>query len=338
MTTTSRETVVPRPPQGVSLAPAAAIKLSLSLGLCGGYLDLVITVLGKYCWNKDGYFRNALDFLWTVPAGHAVLLLVPGLLIALLNFRGRARISQRLGVWLLATLAIWGALLRAPLYGACTFLLAVGLGRLVGDRIVVHGLAPARLRYFASGLLGILAVLAALSSGRQALAEYRAVAGLPRPPTGAGNVVLIVWDTVAAYNSSTYGYSRDTTPNLTRIARSGVQYRHAVAPAPWTYPSHCCFLTGRWPYQTNSQWRFRLEAPEPTLAEYLLSRGYQTAGFAANTNCCTYESGLGRGFSRFEDYPLWPRGSAHAYGARELDPRKDPGPGRPVCPGTGCLL
>ena len=46
--------------------------------------------------------------------------------------------------------------------------------------------------------------------------------------------------------------------------------------------------------------------PNPTLAEYLASRGYQTAGFAANTNYCTYESGLNRGFAHYDDYPLTP--------------------------------
>jgi arylsulfatase A-like enzyme len=49
-----------------------------------------------------------------------------------------------------------------------------------------------------------------------------------------------------------------------------------------------------------------LDSAEPTFAEYLASRGYQTAGFAANTNYCTYESGLDRGFAHFEDYPLTP--------------------------------
>ena len=50
-----------------------------------------------------------------------------------------------------------------------------------------------------------------------------------------------------------------------------------------------------------------LDTPGPTLAEYLASRGYQTAGFAANTNCCNYETGLARGFAHFEDFPLTPR-------------------------------
>ena len=50
----------------------------------------------------------------------------------------------------------------------------------------------------------------------------------------------------------------------------------------------------------------KLDTPDPTLAEYLASRGYQTAGFVANTTCCTYETGLDRGFAHFEDYSLAP--------------------------------
>ena len=49
-----------------------------------------------------------------------------------------------------------------------------------------------------------------------------------------------------------------------------------------------------------------LDTSWPTLAEYLSSQGYQTGGFAANTNCCTYETGLARGFSHYEDYSLKP--------------------------------
>ncbi len=291
----------------IPLASTTAILLAVSCGLCAGYVDIAIMVLGKYCWNQDGYFRNARDFPWTVPAGHAALLLIPGLLIAALNRSLRGRISLGAMLWIFASLAIWCALLRSPLYGACSLVFAIGLGRLIADAVAARGLEPRRLRYIATALLGLLAAITAFCTGWQALVEYRAVAGLPPAPSGARNVVLIVWDTVRAYNVTDYGHPRETTPNLTQWARRGVTYSSAVAPAPWTYPSHSCFFTGRWPYQLNTQWNFTLDAPDPTLAEYLASRGYQTAGFAANTNCCSYESGLGRGFARYEDYPLSPR-------------------------------
>ena len=80
-----------------------------------------------------------------------------------------------------------------------------------------------------------------------------------------------------------------------------------MAPAPWTFPSHCSFLTGQWPFRNNSQWKYTLDASHPTLAEHLRSRGYQTAGFVANTQSCNYETGLDRGFAHYDDYPLTPR-------------------------------
>jgi arylsulfatase A-like enzyme len=211
---------------------------------------------------------------------------------------------MRAASWLFAVLAIWAALLRLPLYGACTLLLAVGLGRPISAAVASRAWHPRTVRYTFAGLLGLLAVLAALSSGRLAIREHLAVAGLPPAPPGARNVVLIVWDTVRAYNLSAYGYPRNTTANLAQCARQGVLYNLAVAPAPWTYPSHSTFFTGQWPFKLNSQWKFALDTPDPTLAEYLASRGYQTAGFAANTTYCSYETGLDRGFAHYEDFPL----------------------------------
>jgi hypothetical protein len=42
----------------------------------------------------------------------------------------------------------------------------------------------------------------------------------------------------------------------------------------------------------------------PALAGYLASRGYDTAGFVANLDYCSAETGLARGFAHYEDYPL----------------------------------
>ncbi len=296
-----------RPPGRVPLSAAAAILLATSFGLCGGYLDLFLMLFKKLYWEDEWIVRMGRDFAWTVPVAHAVLLLVPGTVIAV-ACRPRPRlVSPRAAAWLFATLAIWGALLRLPLYGWCTLLLAAGLGRPLSAAVSNRHWSPRVVRYTVGALFAVLGVLAALSSGRQAIGEQRTVAGLPTPPAGARNVVLIVWDTVRASSLSAYGYSRNTTPNLTRWAREGVRYNLALAPAPWTYPSHSCFFTGQWPSRLNSQWKFELDTPDPTLAEFLDSQGYQTAGFSANTNCCNYETGLGRGFAHFEDFPLTSR-------------------------------
>jgi arylsulfatase A-like enzyme len=303
MDTLPAKSVSRRTPSRIPLSPKAAVLLAISLGLCGGYLDLLLMLVQSLWWTDDVPKRLGRDFPWTVPVGLALLMLVPGVMVAAVNRLRPGLVSLRAGSWLFATLAIWAALLRMPLYGACSLILAAGVSRPVSAAIA-YGRSPRPVRSALAGSLGVLAVLVALSSGWQAIREHMAMDGLPLPPPGARNVVLIVWDTVRAYNLSLYGYPRKTTPNLTRWAREGVRYDYAMAPAPWTYPSHSSFFTGQWPFRLNSQWKFRLDAPDPTLAEYLSARGYQTAGFAANTRCCNYETGLARGFAHFEDYPL----------------------------------
>ena len=63
------------------------------------------------------------------------------------------------------------------------------------------------------------------------------------------NVVLIVWDTVRAYNLSINRHPRAPPPTWNDGAQQGVRYQLAVAPAPSTYPIRGCFFTGQWPYK-----------------------------------------------------------------------------------------
>jgi arylsulfatase A-like enzyme len=301
------QTAAPRSPSRFPLSFTASVLLAIAFGLCGGYLDLLLMLCRNLWWNDEWIIRFGRDFAWTVPASLAVWLLILALVIGAVCRLRPGLISLRAGSWLFATVAIWAALLRLPLYGAGTLLLAIGLGRPISATVAARRWSPRIVACGLTGLLALLIVLGALSSGRQLIEERRALAGLPPAPPGARNVVLIVWDTVRAYNLSAYGYARNTTPNLARWARQGVLYNRALAPATWTYPSHSCFFTGQWPFQLDSQWKFQLDTPDPTLAEYLASRGYQTAGFSANNICCNYETGLARGFAHFEDFPLTPR-------------------------------
>jgi arylsulfatase A-like enzyme len=307
MDTTSPAPPTRRPPSRTVLSPLTAVLLALGLGLCGGYLDVAFIVLKRFTLNPEGSFRTATDFVWTVPLGHAVLLLVPAVLVALMNAIRPDAVSWRDGCWLFATLTIWSALLRMPLYGLASLILAIGLGRVLSGAIAASPPPAWSVRAAVAVLIAAVGITIGLSSGRQALREGRRVATLPAPPAAARNVLLIVWDTVRSYNLSLYGYPRETTPNLARWARQGVTYKRALAPAPWTFPSHCSFFTGQWPFQLNAQWKYSLDTQQPTLAEFLASRGYQTSAFVANTNCCNYETGLNRGFNHFDDYALTPR-------------------------------
>jgi arylsulfatase A-like enzyme len=294
------------PARSIPLRPLPALALAVGCGLVAGYLDLAIMLLKQAFWYDERFVWSGRDYPWSVPLVHAGLMLVPGMIVALANLLRPGSISLRVGAWLFAAIALWMAWLRAPIHGGAALILALGLGRPI-SRALVAGAPRRRWAWSALAvLLVVLGVLAAGTTGRQAWQEARGVAQLPAPPPAARNVVLIVWDTVRAQNLSLYGYGRDTTPNLARWAREGILFNLALAPAPWTFPSHSSIFTGRWPYQLDSQWNYTLQSADPTLASVLSAHGYQTAGFSANTNCCSWESGLDRGFLHYEDYPLAP--------------------------------
>lgn len=151
---------------------------------------------------------------------------------------------------------------------------------------------------------GSLLAAAVTSWGWDKYLEVGAEAELPQSSPGAPNVLMIVLDTVRAQNLSLYGYHRPTMPNLGQIAKQGVFFEQAVAPAPWTLPSHASMFTGRFPHELTADWTTPLDATYPTLAEILYQHGYLTTGFIANTLYCSYESGLNRGFVHYEDYPV----------------------------------
>ncbi len=67
------------------LSARAAIVMAIVVGVCAGYLDLLIVVGKKYFWNEPRYFWSARDSAWSVPVAHAVLILVPGLVVAIAN-------------------------------------------------------------------------------------------------------------------------------------------------------------------------------------------------------------------------------------------------------------
>ena len=124
---------------------------------------------------------------------------------------------------------------------------------------------------------------------------------LAAAPSGSPNVLFIVLDTVRAESLSLYGYHRDTSPNLTKLAQRGVRFDRARTAAAWTLPSHASMFTGRWPYELSTRPDRPLDAAFPTLAEFLRDKGYDTAGFVGNTYFCNRWFGLDRGFLHYED-------------------------------------
>ena len=109
-------------------------------------------------------------------------------------------------------------------------------------------------------------------------------------------------DAVAADHLGLYGYDRRTTTTLVELAERGIRFDSAQAASSWTLPSHATMFTGRWLHELSVGWLTPLDEARPTLAEFLGARGYATAGFVANAAYCGSDSGLGRGFSFYQDY------------------------------------
>lgn len=97
------------------------------------------------------------------------------------------------------------------------------------------------------------------------------------------NVLIVTYDTTRADHIGIYGNDRVKTPAIDRIAREGVLFSQAVAPAPTTLPSHASLMTGLYPHHHGARANntFRLEQDNVTLAEILADRGYATGAFVS---------------------------------------------------------
>ncbi len=95
------------------------------------------------------------------------------------------------------------------------------------DFLKLGGLLPLGLA--APGLIKLLAASGAAQSGRQ-------------------NVIVVVFDAFSAYDISLYGYERETTPNLARLAKRAIVYHNHFAGSNFTTSGTASLLTGTLPW------------------------------------------------------------------------------------------
>jgi arylsulfatase A-like enzyme len=121
-------------------------------------------------------------------------------------------------------------------------------------------------------------------------------------PSKRPNILLITLDTTRADRVGCYGYGLAETPHLDSLAKRGVLFERAYAPAPMTAPSHTSMLTGLWPPEhgvyTNGQ--IALDPGIPTAATLLKQRGYNTSAFVA-AFVLQAKFGLEQGFLVYDD-------------------------------------
>jgi arylsulfatase A-like enzyme len=90
------------------------------------------------------------------------------------------------------------------------------------------------------------------------------------------HVLLITIDALRADHLGSYGYRRDTSPHLDRLAAQSVVFEHAYAPAPHSSYSLCSMMTSEYLHETLDLGR---PPPRATLPSALAQAGYHTAAF-----------------------------------------------------------
>ena len=123
-----------------------------------------------------------------------------------------------------------------------------------------------------------------------------AACGAPSRP----NVLMISIDTLRADHLGSYGYERDTSPRIDRLAREGALFETVVSSTSWTLPAHASMLTGLPDEVHRCDRDSAVLAPERyTLAEALRDRGYRTAGFWSGPYLHPHY-GLDQGFEHYQ--------------------------------------
>ena len=148
-----------------------------------------------------------------------------------------------------------------------------------------------------------LARLARLARAAALCALFLLPAGCSPAPAGPSIVVVTV-DTLRADHLGSYGYFRDTSPNLDRFARKSLLFENVYSTAAATLPAHVALWTSRYPNATGvfaNPYNFstRDSAAPRLLAQWLRDGGWQTAAFVSATPVAA-DTGLPAGFEHYE--------------------------------------
>jgi arylsulfatase A-like enzyme len=97
------------------------------------------------------------------------------------------------------------------------------------------------------------------------------------------NVLFVLVDTLRADRLGSYGYERDTSPNLDALAASGIRFAQQVSQSSWTKCSMSSLWTGLYPARTRSLRAYDVISEQATMpAEIFRDAGFRTAAVWRN--------------------------------------------------------
>jgi arylsulfatase len=114
-------------------------------------------------------------------------------------------------------------------------------------------------------------------------------------------IIVYVLDSLRFDHVSCYGYHRETTPNIDRLAADGITFDHCYTPSTWTRPVAASILSGTYPGVHGVQRRDdKFSSSIPRLPALFQEAGFKTACVSAIGNVST-QMGFGDGFDNFFD-------------------------------------
>lgn len=120
---------------------------------------------------------------------------------------------------------------------------------------------------------------------------------LPHRPS----VLLITIDALRADRLGSYGYPRNQTPAIDRLAREGMLFDRAYCDIPWTTGSMSSTMTGQYSSSHGVQFpTTRLKSEAVTMAEILHAEGFKT-GAVVGSFPLDSVYGLDQGFETYDD-------------------------------------
>ncbi|MEM3370377.1 MAG: sulfatase [Candidatus Woesearchaeota archaeon] len=122
------------------------------------------------------------------------------------------------------------------------------------------------------------------------------------------NVILITFDTLRADHLGVYGYTRNTSPNIDKLAKRSYVFTNALSQAGETRLSVPSFITSKLPLSdnildlkyNNYVYISSLHQNETTIAEILSENNYNTYAVMGYSVMLNPKTGVAQGFKDFE--------------------------------------
>ncbi len=282
------------------------ISWAVAAGTVTGWLHTVELAWAR--WVDGNLIWFSKEFVWMAPLMYTVLFLAAGTVTALIAMARPALATHAVFGFAFTTLGVFGLLLPySEIARIASLVLAFGVASVVARAALRRPEAAFAIAKRTAMVATALTLLVGLAApARRSFNEGRRFAALPDAGPDSPNVLLVILDTVRAASLSLYDSTLRTTPAIDRWASDGMVFNWAIAPAPWTLPTHGSIFTGKRADELAANWTVPLGKRFATLAEIFAKHGYATAGLVANHHYTAYDAGLDRGFSHYRDYLVAP--------------------------------